>query len=145
MYERWGMTEAEAARISGVDAVTEQELVDAELEIVDALGWEPDPASWQTSSTTYTAAGRAFGRAVAYQAAWRQAHPATAGDVDAGKLSETFPDYGYTRDRPQLPAGLRLADRTVALLRRWGFVRASGSSTPAPSEPDLWRPLGSEV
>lgn len=138
--DRWGQTAETAAALTGA-ALVDVDLERAEDEIRDVLGWEPRPETW-TVAGVVGPAGLAFGRAIAWQAAWRKAHPADAGDVDAGKTSESFPDYSYSRERPIAAAGLRLSDRALAILERWGFRRMTGASRTAPAEvPDTWRPL----
>lgn len=140
-YTRWGMTEAEAEALTGTGTgdgatLTEQILDRAETDLVDVLGWRPDPAGWSVGGTVTDERARAFGRAVAWQAAWRSAGGGAAPDPSApGNVeSEGWPDYnvGYGEGGKQTRAELPASPRALELLARFGwYARGSVSSTGA--------------
>jgi hypothetical protein len=147
MYDRWGLTNETAATIAGLDeAPTDAELDAAEEEIIDALGWAPDPARFpDTAAGRQDLRARAMGRAIAWQVRWRRDNPADAGDAagDTGKTSESIAgDYSFSRNTgAPPPAGIRIADRARQLLVRAGLVAEgnlarSGSHREEP--PDTW-------
>lgn len=152
MYLRWGLTNETAAQIAGLtDEPTDAELTDAEEELIDALGWAPDPDRFPDRGGRQDLRARAFGRAIAWQVRWRREHPAEAGDVDAGKTSESIAgEYSFSRGGTTgqgipLATTIRIADRARALLTRAGLFAEGGlarSGAGRTEAPDTWREIG---
>lgn len=125
-YARFGMTNAEAERLTQVGAgdgttLTDAILEAAEADLEDALGFELledelDPDSWAFTTV---------GRAVAWQGAYRHlAGPdALAGTVanDATK-SENIGDYSYTLEDGAAVSSPPVAPRARDLLARSGLL-----------------------
>lgn len=128
-YDRWGITNASAASLTGVAeaSLTDPVLEAAEAEIVDAIGWDPD-------HTAYTPAddvrARGFGRAVAWQAAYRTTVARAATDGGGGVVtSESIPgDYSVSY-AGGVPVDPILAPRARQILRSHGWLRNVGATT----------------
>lgn len=130
-YSRWGMTTAAAVALTGT-AVSTIGLQHAEDEVVDSLGWRPDPDDYDPA--TYEPAA-AFGRAVAWQAAYRASTPAEPGDGSTPITDESMTDYSVTYARPHDDAPA-LAPRAARLLTRYGWRRQAsltGLTRPNPT------------
>lgn len=127
-YDRWGMTNEGAAALTGKDvaSLTDDVLNAAEADLYDALGWEPD---WDAHAGTdpLPPRVRAFGRAVAWQGAYRIDNPAGATDGEVAVSNESMTDYSVTYARPVTEAPYT-ASRSQRLLVRWGWVKGAGTT-----------------
>lgn len=97
-YARWGMTAAIATALTGTPLSTAR-LANAEEELVDVLGWRPDPDQYGDPDPTavdHDARVRAFGRAVAWHAAARAATPAAASDGSGSEVTSESIAGEYT-------------------------------------------------
>lgn len=114
----WGIDGTEAEAITGVAGLTVPQLDAALEEIVDALGWRPDADNYgdpDPSAASHDVRVRAFGRAIAWQAAYRADTPAAATDGTTGAVkSESIGDnysveygVGIPDDRATLVARAR--------------------------------------
>lgn len=125
-YDRWGQTTATADALTGA-TLTDADLEAAEEEIVDALGWRPDPDNYGDADPTadgHDVRVRAFGRAVAWQAAHRaDVAPSATDGADDGISQESIGDnYSVTRREGSIdPERATLAARTRTLLARAGW------------------------
>ena len=134
-YERWGMTAVLASDLTGV-AISDALLEAAEDDVREAIGWSPAPVEW---STDVDADGElldrrvsAFGKAIAWQAAYRAAEGAPAADdgSSTGIVSESFADYSASygpNGKP--PERALLAPRAARLLKRYGWHALAGRTT----------------
>lgn len=127
MYDRWGLTNAIAAALTGVPVadLTDAVLDAAEDEIVDVIGWVPDAAAYDATTDVRA---RGFGRAVAWQAAHRLAHPASAEDGSGVRISSEGlgGDYSVSYAAGGVAADPVLAPRSRDLLVRGGWFRNVG-------------------
>lgn len=135
-YTRWGLTVEAATRLTGVE-LSAALLETAEAEIVDWLGWEPDPDDYNLDGTDRRPV--AFARAVAWQAAHRAATPATAVDGGTPISQESIGggDYAVTYARPHVEAE-EVAPKARRLLTRAGWTargREGSTSLGGPREP----------
>lgn len=133
-YDRWGMDAQAATALTGT-TLADADLEAAEDEIRELIGWSPLPSSFSTDvSIDGELLDRrvwALGRAIAWQAAYRQAEPATATDQavrvsseSVGELSTSFAGPGAVAD------GGTFAPRARRLLARYGWLaRASSGFT----------------
>lgn len=129
-YDRWGITAATAATITGkAEAdLTDAVLDAAEAEIVDAIGWIPDPDLYDLVTPDVRA--RAFGRAIAWQAAHRLDTPAgpTDGSGVAIASEALGGDYSVTYGPGGATVDPLLSSRARDLLARAGWFRNAGAT-----------------
>lgn len=131
-YTRWLMTEADASALTGA-TLAEADLVAAEAELVDWLGWRPIAGHYSTllDSDGFPVDPRveAFGRAVAWQAAMRVGIPAAnvaarTAKPDDGAVAledERIAEWSATYATPHVTDD-RIASRARDLLIRHGWA-----------------------
>lgn len=130
-YDRWGMTPTAATTLTGADpALDDAAMTAAEDEIREALGWFPNPNAYDTgvdaNGAPVDVRAWTMGRAIAWQAAFRNGNPAAAADGDTdGYTSENIGRYSYSKPEtlarvPEI-ADRILAPRVVRLLARGGW------------------------
>lgn len=137
-YDRWGVTETTASDLTGTAGLTDAQMVRAEDEIREAIGWFPNPAAYSTDTDANGAPvdvrAWTMGRAISWQAAHRAARAAEASDgTTDGKTSEAIADYSYSKPEALAmippPARRLVAPRAAELLVRGGwFARARTGS-----------------
>jgi|GEM_PF-4667913 len=134
-YDRWGQTTVTAEALTGA-VTTDVALAAAEEEVVDELGWRPDPDGFgdaDPAAANHDVRVVALGRAIAWQAAHRAATAATASDGDTAVESESIDNYSVTYRDGKGPASARLTSaRTATLLARGGWyapVRSARTHT----------------
>lgn len=125
-YNRWGLDAGDAALLTGV-TVTDVDLENAEDEIVDVIGWAPDPDAYDPTTDVRA---RGFARAIAWQAAHRTAAARSASDGAGGLiLSESIPgDYTVTYGGRGIAVDPLLAPRARQILRTHGWFRNVGAT-----------------
>lgn len=138
-YDRWGMTVDAAVSLTGVAAISTASLTNAEEELVDELGWRPDPDLYGDPDPTALAhdvRARAFGRAVAWQAAMRAGTPASASDGSgSGEVASEMIASEYQvayRASSSARADERLAPRARKLLADAGWFAAGSAFRSSP-------------
>lgn len=133
-YDRWGMTEAKARTLTGDATLTADDLTNAEAEIREAIGWAPRPDSYSTAVDTDLGEPTdrrvwAFGRAVAWQAAYRQGTAAAAGDGSGVTVqAESIGDHSVTYGKRGAESGGRLGSRARRLLAQYGWYELTGAT-----------------
>lgn len=129
-FPAWGMDGTTATTLTG-STISDADLDVAEEEIVDYLGWRPDEDDYGDPDPATVATGlhdvraRAYGRAVAWQAAYRADTAAAPGDGGStGITSESIGDYSYQREPGSVDTP-HLVARARTLLARAGFTAAA--------------------
>lgn len=126
-YDRWGMTNAGAENLTQVGAgdgatLTDAIMAAAEDDLVDMLGWRPDPTDYDEADGTFTdERALAYGRAVAWQSAYRSQRSPSPNDAAARVTSESMPDYSASYEGGKREGG-PVASRAVTLLERFGWT-----------------------
>lgn len=132
-FNRWNMTVAKADALTG-GTLNDDALISAEEELVDFLGWRPDPDDYESpnpSDDVHDVRAYGFGKAIAWQAAYRATVAAGANDGAVVSVTEESiggGDYSYTRTAGTTDAPL-LGGRARTLLVRGGFTAASRAGT----------------
>jgi hypothetical protein len=131
-FNRWGMTVAKADALTGGTA-DDDSLISAEEELVDFLGWRPDPDDYESpnpADDVHDVRAFGFGKAIAWQAAYRATVSAGADDGAVVALTQESigGDYSFTRTAGTTDAPL-LGGRARTLLVRGGFTAASRAGT----------------
>jgi hypothetical protein len=125
-YARWGMTAAVATALTGTPLSTAR-LFNAEEELVDVLGWRPDPDDYgdpDEAALDHDVRARAFGRAVAWHAAARATTAPSATDGGGGEVASEMIASEYQvayRQSPTARADTMLAPRARKLLADAGW------------------------
>lgn len=135
-YDRWAMTAATATSLTGT-TIDDDALEAAEDEVREIIGWSPRPSDY---SSALDVDGElvdrrvwAMGRAIAWQAAYRTATPASADDQAVRISSETVGDLAVSyAGNGAGEAGGTVAPRTRTLLARSGWLARTSSGTTRP-------------
>lgn len=147
--EAWGMTPEAATTLTG-STITAADLAAAIDDLVDYLGWEPDADDYPTIGTTQDWRARQFGRAMAWQAAYRTITPRTHLDGRLEGISaESLGDYSISRvaevarfysDIPNL------SPRARQLINRSGLVNRTGrANARTEGRPDAYTAQAAET
>jgi hypothetical protein len=131
-FSRWNMTVDKADKLTG-GTLNDDRLIAAEEEIVDFLGWRPDPDDYDSPdpvADVHDVRAFGFGKAIAWQAAYRATVAATANDGAVVQVTEESigGDYSFKRTPGTTDAPV-MGARARTLLVRGGFTAASRSGT----------------